>query len=154
MSMRKTEEPKKRPAERVSVGHVHSEPSRGDAGMPAGRMDAPAPGAAAAEGGMPRGEMGGANGAGMVTAETGTGEMPAGAMDGAPSNVAGTAGGADGMPRGEMNGAGPGAGGEMPPLRAPLAGPAGVAGGAPLNLEIGGEWRLTLTTTFMRPAGG
>lgn len=159
--MRKSDEVKKRmgDAPRISPVHVQPEPKRprgekGEDEMPRGRMDAiaAAPQVAEADDGMPRGAMDAADAQGM---DAGAGAMPGGATNGAAEG-AGTGNGTDlggEMPRGEMNGGGTGDGnlaaeGEMPPLAGALGDAAGIPGGAP-GLELGGEWRLTLS--FARP---
>lgn len=148
----------------ISVSRVVPAPGAA-AEMPRGDMEDLSFAAvlARAGGGMPPGEMEGA--------PAGAGGMPDGAMDGGGMPGHAFAAGVGGMPGeaafggGEMPGqAGPFARAEMPgedgggemPGPSLAAGMGGAPGAAPetAGLEIGGEWRLVLTTDYARSRAG
>lgn len=154
MSMRKIDDSatNARGASRVRVGHTHAPDTEAVPEMPTGVMDG-SHAAAGDGGGMPRGDMATAQGFAADTSGP-AGGMPVGAME-APGARRYAGGNAE-MPAGEMNGSAPRdgddlPGGEMPPAR---EGMGSIAGAAPFALEVGGEWRLTLTAAFARPSSG
>jgi hypothetical protein len=165
MSTRKRIPEPDRPDEAlIPVARVVYAPETAEDEMPRGDMEGASFAAAVfarAADGMPHGEM--------ADAPEGAGEMPDGAMNGGEINGGARNGGgmpghafaaeAGGMPdgtagAGEMPGEGgaPAGGGEMPghAFAAGRAGEAAVATGL-AGFEIGGEWRLVLTTAYARP---